>query len=495
LILRAGIAGALAQKEQALAYADIARSIRFEDRVLQAENAILIGSSLSRVLEVTGDINGAVAELHEVLDLYRSYDDLVANGSLVDNSDIALLGLGLLYLEQNELDLAQQALAIVRKMKGDSSDVLFAMSELERKKGNDTQALNYYQQALRLRKTGASEMSIIFGTNRRLEPSTEPAHFGGEAGEHVSLGEAVVLVPGGEFSSESWLKPSRQVPIPVGMATNPNQLVIRSKKILSVADFGVNVRRSIVAARLYPKSALVFVHGYNVTFDEALRRAAQLVRDLNYDSTAFVLSWPSKGDWWQYGTDRASASKAVESLVDFLGMVEIATAAEEIHVIAHSMGNRVLLPALLRIAGDAKGTLRPRIGEVIFAAPAVPETEFIKWIDELARRGLDRFTLYASAGDKALMVGSWREGATTLAGRVATGEPLMHANVQSVDVSEAGSDVLVDLNHDIFASNPVVSEDIRQLLQNGIRPPHNHLSTLEKRSSKTGANSYWYYRR
>jgi tetratricopeptide (TPR) repeat protein len=134
LILRAGIAGALAQKEQALAYADIARSIRFEDRVLQAENAILIGSSLSRVLEVTGDINGAVAELHEVLDLYRSYDDLVANGSLVDNSDIALLGLGLLYLEQNELDLAQQALAIVRKMKGDSSDVLFAMSELERKK-------------------------------------------------------------------------------------------------------------------------------------------------------------------------------------------------------------------------------------------------------------------------------------------------------------------------------------------------------------------------
>ena len=47
-----------------------------------------------------------------------------------------------------------------------------------------------------------------------------------------------------------------------------------------------------------------------------------------------------------YSTDRKSADAAVDKLVAFLDEVEAATGAKQIHIVAHSMGNRVLLPAL-----------------------------------------------------------------------------------------------------------------------------------------------------
>lgn len=496
LVLRAGIAGALAHKEQAIAYAHAARRITFKDRVLQAENQILVAAALSSVLENIRDLPGAIAEQKKILNVYQRNQDLLVDGSL-DKGGVGDVWaqLGSLYLEHNELGLARKAITSARQQLGDTSQLLFQMSELERKTGNEKEALRYYREALRLRKESASEVSVMFATNRMPELGVERARFGGDASDHVSLGRAVVLVPGGQFSSEVWLQSSQSAPIPVGLATNPERLFIHSKEDLSnAADFWANARSVVAKARLYPNSALVFIHGYKVTFDDALKRVAQLVRDLNYDSTAFVFSWPSKGKLMRYGADRVSADKAAESLANFLGMVEAATGAEKIHLIAHSMGNRVLLPALVKVVKDAKGQVQPKIGEIILAAPAVPRDEFSKWIDELGRHGLRRFTLYASATDKALRVGYWREGLTVLAGYVESGEPLLNANVQSIDVSEAGTIGLTNLNHDVFTSNPVMTEDMRQLLQTGQRPPHKRIPTLDQRSTKSGAGTYWYYR-
>jgi esterase/lipase superfamily enzyme len=495
LVLRAGIAGALARRPEALALVDAAQRLRFEDRVLRAEHEILVAAALGSVLANLGDVAGAIAKQNAVLEAYGRYDDLIADGSL-DREAIGdtLAQIGSLYLEQDELGRAREALTAARQRIGDTSALLFQLSELERKTGNVTEALSLYRDALRLRKESASEVAVMFGTNRRLEPGAEGARFGGELADLVSVGGAVVLVPGGPFSTRTWLTPTSPVPLGIGRATDPEQLVIRSKSVMSSADFLADARAAVSRARLYPGSALVFVHGYNVTFDAAVQRGAQLVRDLNYDSAAFVFSWPSKGDWWRYGTDRASADRAVTSLVEFLGRVQGATGAEKIHIIAHSMGNRVLLPALARVASDPASTVYPRLGEVILAAPAVPQREFIGWIDALGRRGFQRLTLYASAVDKAMRVGFLREGGSVLAGYVANGRPLLRPNIQSIDVSEAGAGGIANLNHDVFASNPVMTEDMRQLLQSGRRPPHARLPTLQQRSTTAPAGLYWYYR-
>lgn len=104
LVLRSRIAGALAQKQRAIASAEAARNIQFQDRVLQAENEILVAAALSSVLELTGDISAAIAEQNKVLDVYLKSEDLLTNGFL-DQNGIAdtLSWLGSLYLKQNEL--------------------------------------------------------------------------------------------------------------------------------------------------------------------------------------------------------------------------------------------------------------------------------------------------------------------------------------------------------------------------------------------------------
>jgi len=497
LVLRAGIAGALDHKKDALALAEDARTLRFKDRELQAENEILVPTALASILERMNDIPGAIDEQKKVLDVYRRYDDLIAQGTL-DPGGIGdtWSSLARLYLKeaQPELGLARAAITAAREKLGDTSDLLFLRSNVERQSRNEAAALSLYQQALRLRKESATEVTVMFGTNRRPEKGGGPAAFGGEPGDHVAIGDAAVLVPGGQFSTEVWLKAAAPLPIPVGRATDPERLIIRTKREMKSAAFQAEASALVGRARLYPRTALVFVHGYNVTFDAGLQRGAQLVRDLNYDSAAFVFSWPSRGDWWRYGTDRASADAAVKSLVDFLGVVAAATGAEKIHIVAHSMGNRVLLPALVKVAGDEQSKVRARIGEVVLAAPAVPRKEFSGWIDELGRRGFEHFTLYASSVDKAMRAGFLREGGAVLAGYVASGQPVLSPYIQSVDVSEAGASGITTLNHDVFASNPVMTEDMRQLLQSGRRPPDQRIPTLEERTGRSPAGIYWYYR-
>ena len=495
LVMRAGIAAVLARKDLALELVQRARAVELTDRLQQAETQLLIAESLSAALWLAGDLDGAIEAELKSLDVFTTHDDLLASGALdPDLVGDTLTSLGRLYLAKRDLGLARQALEAARSGLGDTPEILFNFAELERLGGNETQALVHYQSALRLRKEDATEVSVMFGTNRVAEQGGETGRFGAASADRLSLGQAAVLVPGAQFSDVAWLRPARTVPLPVGRATDATRLLIRRKRVLDPAAFGVEARALMARARLYPQSALVFVHGFNVEFDEAVQRAAQLARDLNHDGAVFVYSWPSQGTVFRYGTDRDIADRAVDRFVEFLGQVEQATGAGKIHLIAHSMGNRVLLPALAQIAADAQSRVRPKVREVILAAPAVPQADFTTWLDTISKQGIRRFTLYASSADKAMWAGWLREWATSLAGYASSGVPLWHPSVQSIDISKASEPGLLQLNHDVFASNPVMSEDIRQVLQHGQqRLPNQRVPLMKEKPGPEKGTTYWSY--
>jgi len=495
LVMRAGIAARLARKDEAQRLAREAGALQFTDRVLRAENESLVATSLTLSAELSDDLDAAIAEQLKLLDGMDRYEDLFASGAL-DRNSIADTGLwlGQLYLKKDELDLAREMLTIAHRLLGETSDVLFSLAELERRSGHDAIALTHYQAALRTRKENATEMTVFFGTSRTPLSSAPAGRFGTQATAAVSLGSAAVLVPGAQFSEKTWLRAAAELTIPAGRATDASHLLIRSKQVLDEAQFRVRAREQMARSRLYAQSALVFVHGFNVSFDQALQRGAQLARDLNFDGPLFVFSWPSQGSVFRYGTDRASADAAVADFADFIGQVADATGAGKIHLIAHSMGNRVLLPGLVKIAGDPAGRLRARIGEVVLAAPAVPEADFAAWLDRIVAHGIDRFTLYASSADVAMKAGWLREWGTTLAGYAANGVPLLHDHVHSIDITKAAAPGLMELNHDVFASNPVMSEDIRQVLQQGSqRPPDRRLDTLKLQRGPHAPLLHWSY--
>ena len=52
-------------------------------------------------------------------------------------------------------------------------------------------------------------------------------------------------------------------------------------------------QKRLDAASVFPKQVFVFVHGFNVSFENALRRTAQIAYDLNFDGAPFLFSWPS----------------------------------------------------------------------------------------------------------------------------------------------------------------------------------------------------------
>jgi esterase/lipase superfamily enzyme len=49
------------------------------------------------------------------------------------------------------------------------------------------------------------------------------------------------------------------------------------------------------------------VHGFNVSFENALRRTAQIAYDLDFDGAPFLFSWPSRDSLLSYASDWQSA--------------------------------------------------------------------------------------------------------------------------------------------------------------------------------------------
>src|SRR5690606_13976939 len=108
------------------------------------------------------------------------------------------------------------------------------------------------------------------------------------------------------------------------------------------------VRKRLSESKLYENHALVFVHGFNTSFQFAVFRTAQVAYDLKFDGAPFLYSWPSKGQLGlsDYSYDRESAGAAEPYFREFLELVVRETGAKSVSVIAHSMGNQLLLPVL-----------------------------------------------------------------------------------------------------------------------------------------------------
>jgi hypothetical protein len=68
-------------------------------------------------------------------------------------------------------------------------------------------------------------------------------------------------------------------------------------------------------------SVLLFIHGYNVPFADAMFKAAQIAFDANFAGTVLVFSWPSAGELFKYDQDRESAEFAVPHLAQIFRLL------------------------------------------------------------------------------------------------------------------------------------------------------------------------------
>jgi esterase/lipase superfamily enzyme len=103
-----------------------------------------------------------------------------------------------------------------------------------------------------------------------------------------------------------------------------------------------------------------------------------------------------------YKVDETNAEWAVLDFKNFLEQFAKQSQADNIFLIAHSMGSRVLAGALKELVLEDPA-IRPKFKEIIFAAPDIDADTFRRDIAPRILSNARSATLYASSGDYALM--------------------------------------------------------------------------------------------
>jgi esterase/lipase superfamily enzyme len=225
--------------------------------------------------------------------------------------------------------------------------------------------------------------------------------------------------------------------------------------------------RQVAASKA--KSVFVFVHGFNVGFDDAARRTAQLAYDLGFEGAPVFYSWPSNGSVVDYIGDGDNAAWSVPHLVRFLELVAQHSGATAVHLIAHSMGSRVLTAALgelVKPAAAPGGRAGARFEQLALVAPDIDAEVFRRDIAPRLMPAASRITLYASSHDRALLLARKIRAGYARAGDLSHG-PVLVAGIDTVDVSAVDTSLV---GHSYFGDSTSVLADLFYLLRDGLAP-------------------------
>lgn len=331
---------------------------------------------------------------------------------------------------------------------------------------------------------------VYFGTDRKEQTDPKRLQYGAERAHKLQLGRALVTVP--QAHKVPRIERPWVIELPYfkykiyEQAEDPaKHFTLQEIKALSKDELLALVRERLAKSVNFKDSAIVFVHGFNTSFDNALYRTAQISYDLKFDGAPFLYSWPSGGQVASYTYDRGSAEQAEPHLAEFLNMVVKETGAKSISLIAHSMGNELLLRVLERTRPVVPDGVV--ISQVILAAPDVDRDKFAN----IARQITDfakGVTLYAASNDRALGYSRRFWGGVPRAGDVPATGPLIISGVDTIDVTSVSTDGL-GLNHSGYAENPALLDDVKALILQGVRPPDQRMKSILKVDGQDGV--FW----
>jgi esterase/lipase superfamily enzyme len=229
------------------------------------------------------------------------------------------------------------------------------------------------------------------------------------------------------------------------------------------------------------RCALIFVHGYNVSFQEAALRAAQIGFDLSVKGAMAFFSWPSQGSTGGYPADEATIEASEGVIADFMIDVAERSGAAAVHIIAHSMGNRGVLRAVNRIAAKAQRRTGKPFGQVILAAADV-DADVFRQLSAAYADVASRTTLYVSKRDLAVEASRWLHNFPRAGLMPPT---LVLPGIDTINVTNAD---LTMLGHGYVAEARDVLTDMHALITHGA-PPNERFGLREANNEE--GERYW----
>ncbi|MQY45020.1 alpha/beta fold hydrolase [Rhizobiales bacterium RZME27] len=301
-----------------------------------------------------------------------------------------------------------------------------------------------------------SHVDMLVATTR--QPSGSPATlFSGERSPKPFITDISVSIPAKrEPGTVQW--PKRLPPDP-----RTDFAVTRVQQVQTIADGRAWFRRHVVAGH-----ALVFVHGFNNTYEDSVFRLAQIVHDSGMRATPVLFTWPSRAQLTAYEYDKESTNYSRTSLEQTLRVLADDKDVREITVLAHSMGTWLAMEAL-RQMGIRNGHVTSKVKNVILASPDIDIQVFAKQFAEMGKPA-PKFTIFVSQDDRALAVSSLITGRVARLGGIdPTSEPyrsrLEEAGITAIDLTKVNTNDR--LNHGKFAESPEIVKLIGTRLING----------------------------
>ncbi len=185
---------------------------------------------------------------------------------------------------------------------------------------------------------------------------------------------------------------------------------------------------------------LVYVHGFKESFFSTARDTAQIKRLTGFAGPIIHYSWPSQNALLKYAADETNMYWDERNFRVFLQSLAKLSGTKEIVLVAHSLGARLVLPAIEHVDRNASSSDSSNISNIILASPDIDSQDFERDITEalLSQTRVKagrRITVYASAKDGALALSRRIHGYPRL------GSPYCFDTFEAKRLKEAGKPV------------------------------------------------------
>ena len=308
---------------------------------------------------------------------------------------------------------------------------------------------------------GARRVDMLVATTRERTNSAEM--FSGARGQALAFASIAVSIPPASARQVGEVQWPRQVPgnPATDFVTLKADVVDRSE---ALSWFQRKVRG------VPRRQVLVFIHGFNNRFEDAVFRFAQVVHDSDAPVVPVLFTWPSRGSVLAYGYDRESTLYSRNALEKLLNAIARDPAIGEISILAHSMGNSLALETLRQMA-IRDGRVAPKIRNVLLAAPDV-DVDLAKEaiMDMGPKTKRPSFTLFVSQDDRALAVSRRVWGSSARLGAINPDQEPFRTQIERADVTVVDLTKLRAgdaLHHGKFAESPEVVRLIGKRLAEG----------------------------
>jgi esterase/lipase superfamily enzyme len=307
---------------------------------------------------------------------------------------------------------------------------------------------------------GAQVVEFLAATTRSPSRDNPDDIFSGERGAQLSFADVAISIPPAGNRSVG------QVQWPKAVPGDPARDFVARR--LDIIDLPAARKRfsALLSRPGINGKALVFVHGYNSRFDDAVFRFAQIIHDTDARVAPVLFTWPSRGQVLAYTYDRESVNYSRDALEGLLNALVANPAVSEVSVLAHSMGNWAIMETLRQMA-IRNGRVPPKIRDVMLAAPDVDLDVFRTQMNAIGRNR-PRMTLFVSQDDRALQVSRRIWGDVPRLGAIdPTLEPAKTL-LEGVDVHDLTKLKSNDaLAHGKFAQSPDIVRFIGRRLSEG----------------------------